>query len=105
MGLNTLTLPVIHGLLALSLGLTWGIGGILCLGQTTFYGLGGYVYAIAVLNGVPPWAALVAAALGSALFRGGLNDITLSVATLATPLILYKVINASAHWRLGAARL
>ena len=33
----TLTLLVIYGMLALSLGLIWGFGGILCFGQAAFY--------------------------------------------------------------------
>ena len=36
--------------LALSLGLVWGFGGILCFGQAAFFGLGGYAYAVGALN-------------------------------------------------------
>ncbi|MGO4834739.1 branched-chain amino acid ABC transporter permease, partial [Rhizobiaceae sp. 2RAB30] len=46
----TLTLLVIYGMLALSLGLIWGFGGILCFGQAAFFGLGAYTYAIAAIN-------------------------------------------------------
>ena len=35
----TLTVLIIYGLLALSLGLIWGFGGILCFGQAAFFGL------------------------------------------------------------------
>ena len=40
--INTFTLSVllIYGMLGLSLGLIWGFGGILCFGQTAFFGLG-----------------------------------------------------------------
>src|SRR5690606_6514778 len=41
---------VILSTLALSLALVWGFGGILCFGQSAFFGLGGYAYAIAVLH-------------------------------------------------------
>ena len=39
--INTFTLSVllIYGMLGLSLGLIWGFGGILCFGQTAFFGL------------------------------------------------------------------
>ena len=39
-GTYTLTVLVIYGMLALSLGLVWGFGGILCFGQAAFFGLG-----------------------------------------------------------------
>src|SRR5205085_9636868 len=37
-------------ILALSLGVVWGYGGILCFGQSAFFGLGAYSYAGAALN-------------------------------------------------------
>ncbi len=46
----SLTTAVSLAILALSLGLIWGFGGILCFGQTAFFGIGGYAYAIAALN-------------------------------------------------------
>ena len=33
-------------ILALSLGVVWGYGGILCFGQSAFFGLGAYAYAV-----------------------------------------------------------
>ena len=39
-----LTTAIALAVLALSLGLIWGYGGILCFGQTTFFGLGAYAY-------------------------------------------------------------
>ena len=44
------TVFVSMALLALSLGLIWGFGGILCFGQTAFFGLGAYTYAVAAIN-------------------------------------------------------
>ena len=47
-----ITLSQVIGLaiLALSLALVWGYGGILCFGQTAFFGLGAYAYAVAATN-------------------------------------------------------
>lgn len=41
---------IIFGLLGLSLDLVWGKAGILSLGQTVFYGLSGYLYAVLATN-------------------------------------------------------
>jgi len=38
------------GVFTLSLALLWGYGGILCFGQSAFFGLGAYAYAIAAIN-------------------------------------------------------
>ena len=67
-----LTIYMIMAILALSLALIWGYGGILCFGQSAFFGLGAYTYAIAMFNigestvplllaiiGDVPWAWLV----------------------------------------------
>ncbi|HYB42696.1 MAG TPA: branched-chain amino acid ABC transporter permease, partial [Candidatus Methylomirabilis sp.] len=37
-------------ILALSLGVVWGYGGILCFGQSAFFGLGAYTYAVTAIN-------------------------------------------------------
>ena len=44
------TVYAVMAILALSLGFVWGFGGILCFGQSAFFGLGAYTYAIAVTN-------------------------------------------------------
>ena len=44
------TIYIVLAILALSLGLIWGFGGILCFGQAAFYGLGAYTYAVAAIN-------------------------------------------------------
>ena len=41
---------IIFGLLGMSLDMIWGRGGLLSLGQTAFYGLGGYVGSIVAIN-------------------------------------------------------
>lgn len=103
-------------LLALSLGLVWGFGGILCFGQTTFFGLGGYAYAVAALNfGDTTWAVpvglavptLVAAALGYLMFYGRISDVYMGVITLTATLILFKFAGSTAgdQWTIGTAPL
>ena len=37
-------------LYALSLGFVWGYGGMLCFGQSVFFGLAAYTYAVAAIN-------------------------------------------------------
>lgn len=110
------TVFVSMALLALSLGLIWGYGGILCFGQTAFFGLGGYAYAVAAINfGDTTWAVpialavptLVAAALGYLMFYGRISDVYMGVITLTTTLILFKFANSTAgdQWTIGAAPL
>ncbi|MGE3305410.1 MAG: branched-chain amino acid ABC transporter permease [Rhizobiaceae bacterium] len=112
----TLTVLVIYGILALSLGLIWGFGGILCFGQAAFFGLGAYAYAIAAINtgestvpfllgiAVP---CVAAAALGAMMFYGRLSDVYLGVITLVVTLLLYRFVNSTAgpEYAIGNARL
>lgn len=101
---------------ALSLALLWGFGGILCFGQSAFFGLGAYAYAITAINlgdtTLAVFAAIVvptlfAAALGYFLFYGRLSDVYLGVITLTVTLILFKLINSTGGdaWRIGKARI
>lgn len=112
----SLTVFVIYGLLALSLGLVWGFGGILCFGQAAFFGLGAYVYAVAAINigeSTGPLLLGIAVpfafsfALGAMMFYGRLSDVYLGVVTLVVTLILFKFINSTAgpNYAIGAARL
>ncbi len=110
------TVFVVMAILALSMAFIWGFGGILCFGQSAFFGLGAYAYAIAVINmgestvplllaiAVP---ALFAAMLGYFIFYGRLSDVYLAVITLAVTLILYAFINSTADkfYIIGKARL
>lgn len=102
------TLLIVYALLALSLGLVWGVGGILCFGQGTFFGLGAYVYAIAAINfqghgwGTPAALLLAvavpglcAALLGAMMFYGRISDVYLGVITLVVTLIFFKYLNAA----------
>ena len=112
----TLTVLAIYGMLALSLGLVWGYGGILCFGQSAFFGLGAYAYAVATINVgestlpvlvgvlVP---ALTALLLGAMMFFGRLTDVYLGVVTLVFTLILNRLLNSTAgpEYVIGKARL
>ena len=110
------TVFVSLSVLALSLGLIWGFGGILCFGQTTFFGLGAYTYAVSALNfgdttlAVPVALAvptLMAAALGYLMFFGRVSDVYMGVITLTVTLILFAFANSTAgdQWTIGAAAL
>ena len=110
------TLFVAMAILALSMGFIWGYGGILCFGQSAFYGLGAYTYAIAVGNigesTGPFFLAIIvpaafAALLGYFMFYGRLSDVYLAVVTLAVTLILYNFMRSTAgeEYAIGAQRL
>jgi len=110
------TVFVAMAVLALSLGLIWGYGGILCFGQAAFFGLGGYAYAVAAINfgdstpAVPIALAvptLAAAALGYMMFYGRVSDVYMGVITLTVSLILFKFANSTAgdQWHIGSAML
>jgi len=105
-----------YALLALSLGFVWGYGGILCFGQTAFFGLGAYVYAITAINLGEAWGgfflaiiipAAFAAVLGAMMFYGRLSDVYLAVVTLVVTLLLFRFIEStsSPEYVIGKARL
>ncbi|GAB2900384.1 branched-chain amino acid ABC transporter permease [Paraburkholderia jirisanensis] len=110
------TVYAVMALLAVSLGFVWGFGGILCFGQSAFFGLGAYTYAIAVTNlgdsTVPLLLSIVlpaafAAVLGYLIFYGRLSDVYMGVITLTVTLILFNVVNSTAgpEWKIGHAPL
>ncbi len=113
-----LTIYMIMAILALSLALIWGYGGILCFGQSAFFGLGAYSYAIAMFNigesTIPLLLAIVlpaafAALLGYFMFYGRISDVYLGVITLTVTLILFNSVNSTAgpefHYLATAALL
>ncbi|MDR5761432.1 ABC transporter permease subunit [Caballeronia sp. LZ035] len=111
-----MTVYVVMAILALSLAFVWGHGGILCFGQSAFFGLGAYGYAIASLNLGPGVGAIVigigvatlaALLLGYFMFYGGISDVYLGVITLAVTLILFNGMNSTSGdaYRIGAAPL
>lgn len=115
-GLLQLTVFAAMCILALSLGFVWGYGGILCFGQSAFFGLGGYTYAVTAINvGESTLAtilavvvpAVFAALLGYFMFYGRLSDVYLGVITLSVTLICFNLMNSTAGdaYRVGKARL
>lgn len=111
-----LTTAIALAILALSLALIWGYGGILCFGQVAFFGLGAYAYTIAAVNfGGTTWAVLVAvavacivaAALGYFMFYGRLSDVYLGVITLTFTLILFSVMRRTSgpEYKIGKSLL
>jgi len=114
-----LTQWLIAGLLALSLGLVWGTGRMFSFGQTFFFGIGAYTYAVvtrnmdvgadtlpAVIAGVA-MGTLAAAALGYFMFYGGITDVYVAVVTLAATLVAFTLMGATggAQWKIGDALL
>jgi len=104
------------GILTLSLALIWGYCGIISFGQTAFFGLGGYTYAVAAINFGDSTPAIVlgvlvptafAGLLGYFMFWGRVTDVYLGVITLTVSLILYKLFNATAGdaYHIGKAAL
>lgn len=106
----------ILAILALSLAFVWGYGGILSFGQSAFFGLGGYAYALAVINmgesTVPVLLGLLvpmlfAWLLGYFMIYGRISDVYLAVITLTVSLIFYHLINSTSgpEYAIGKARL
>jgi ABC-type branched-subunit amino acid transport system permease subunit len=115
-GLLQLTVFASMCILALSLGFVWGYGGILCFGQSAFFGLGGYTYAVTAIDLGESTLALIlavvvpavfAALLGYFMFYGRLSDVYLGVITLSVTLIFFNLMNSTAGdaYRVGKARL
>lgn len=107
---------VIFGILSLSMGLVWGGAGIFSFGQSMFFGIGAYVYAVATMNlGDSSYgivlglvaAAIFALALGYFMFYGRIGDLYLAVITLTMSLLLYQLVNsgAGAHFTIGSVAL
>lgn len=112
----SLSLVFILSLLALSMSFLWGYVGILSFGQTVFYGLGGYCYALFAMNfGFTGWAMAVALVvpalfgllLGYFMIYGRISDIYLSVITLVVTLIFEKAIRSTSgpEYVIGSVRL
>ncbi len=111
-----LTVFAAMAVLALSLGFIWGYGGILCFGQTCFFGLGAYAYAVSAINFGDSTPAILlailvpvvfAALLGYFMIYGGISDVYLGVITLTVSLILFNLVNSTAgdFYKIGDARL
>ncbi|WP_373487858.1 branched-chain amino acid ABC transporter permease [Blastomonas sp.] len=103
-GLMDLSVIFVLALLALSMSFLWGYIGMLSFGQTVFFGMGGYVYAVAAMNwGTTTLPFLLgillpmafAVLLGFFMIYGRLSDIYFSVMTLVLTLILNKAMRAT----------
>lgn len=114
--LMQITLFAAMAVLSLSLAFIWGFGGILSFGQTAFFGLGAYSYAVAAINFQDSTQAIMLAVLIPALFAGLLgyfvfygriSDVYLGVITLTVTLILFNAVNSTsgAEYRIGRALL
>ena len=96
---------IIFGLLGLSLDIVWGRGGLLSLGQTAFYGLGGYFGSVAAINMAPAtgntliWSlpagaafgCLVAFALGWIIFYARMGPLQSTILSYTFTLLLWAV--------------
>ncbi len=107
-----------QAILALSLTLVWGYGGIFSLGQAAVYGIGGYTYGFWAINlvdstGESLTAVLAAVAIGTAfaallgyfMFYGNVTDVYVAIITLATSLVLFAFVNSTSGraYRIGDA--
>jgi ABC-type branched-subunit amino acid transport system permease subunit len=103
-----LSIIFIFALLALSMGFLWGFVGMLSFGQTVFFGLGGYTYAIWSLNFNETTFGMVlailipvgaAAALGYFMIYGRISSIYFTVTTLVVTIVLEKAVRATSDER------
>ena len=112
------SLWAVQAILALSLTLVWGYGGIFSLGQAAIYGIGGYAYGFWAINltdntGESMTAVLVAVAVGTVvaallgyfMFYGNVTDVYVAIITLATSLVLLAFVNSTSGrvYRIGDA--
>lgn len=94
---------LMFGLLALSLGLLWGFGGIVSFGQAAFFALGGYTMGLVMLAGLGAEAGvlglvagtlaggLLAAIAGYFLFNAGVRATYFVLITLALSIITEQI--------------
>jgi len=111
---------VLYGLLAVSLTLVWGHGGIFSFGQGAFFGIGAYAYSLAAINLLPVTnetlssvvvatlaAAILAVLVGYFIFYGNVGDVYVGIITLAMTLVLFTVLSSTADpkYHIGQAQL
>lgn len=101
--------------LSMSLWLIWGLTGIFSFGQTAFFGIGGYSYAMISMNFDNPSMTIVAffgalliawlfaLLLGYFMFYGGVNDVFVGLITLCVTLVLATFLaqSAGSQWKIG----
>ncbi len=115
-GIVQMTVFAAMAMFALSQGFLWGYGGIMSFGQAAFLGLGGYAYAVSVINmgestlpvalsvAVPMLFALL---LGYFMFFGRISDAYIGVITLTVSIILFELVNSTSgsEYAIGSAAL
>lgn len=104
--LGLLSQLMIYGIFAMSLAFLWGQGGLLCFGQSLFFGIGAYAMALTtkgMIPGIPAMTlaglvlavilpALAAGLLGLALFKGrGLYGAYFGIVTLSAAVIAERL--------------
>ena len=117
LNLNSLLLMAF---LVAGLALLWGFGGILSLGQSAFFGVGGYAYGIVAINlagnswssmaglvGGLVAATVFAAMLGWLIFYGRLRGVYVGIVMLVVTLVIETFLNQTAgpQWIVGTAPL
>lgn len=97
---------MLFGVLALTLCLLWGFGGMVSFGQGAFFAIGAYAFGITVKQlgqASGPWmglalalavGAVVAGAIGYFLFTANVRDSYFVLVTLAIPTIVYVIANS-----------
>jgi ABC-type branched-subunit amino acid transport system permease subunit len=118
--ISNLSYFLVWTFMAFGLCLMWGYAGILSFGQTAFFGLAGYAYAVFTINfGAGAASTLLglgvalllagtfAAILGYFMFYGGVTGVFVSIITLATTLVFETFLaqTAGPEWTIGTARL
>jgi branched-chain amino acid transport system permease protein len=107
---------VIAGLLGMSLDIVWGRGRLLSLGQTAFYGLGGYFGSVVAINLVDAtgsgllWSlpagaafgALAATVLGVIIFFARMGPLQSTIVTYTFTLLLWS-LSQSLKLKFGVA--
>ncbi|WP_153720905.1 ABC transporter permease subunit [Sporosarcina cascadiensis] len=105
--------------LSMSLWLIWGLTGIFSFGQTAFFGVGAYAYAMISMNfnnntmtivalvGALVIAWILALLLGYFMFYGGVNDVFVGLITLCVTLVMATFLaqSAGSQWKIGSVLL
>lgn len=105
--------------LSLSLAIVWGYCGIFSFGQAAFFGVGGYFYAILMINiGISALTpvglllgvlagAVIAGIIGYFMFYGGVNDVFVGLITLCLTVVLetFMAQTAGSEWKIGSVLL
>lgn len=101
---------MLYGLLAMSLGLVWGFGGLVSFGQAAFFALGAYAMGLLMKSPILPInpgylgliaaigiSGLVAAFAGYFLFSAGVRPTYFVLITLALSIIVEQLAVSQSH--------